>query len=107
MQENIEECVKDFDAKQAQLCLMADLIGERKQELNALSQNFAKCTMELKTEEKECRALKKINVVQVERLESEKKLLKVLQFSKNDPRAQSRTLNQRRSSLKNMLRNLS
>ncbi|RHN75862.1 hypothetical protein MtrunA17_Chr2g0325811 [Medicago truncatula] len=114
MQEKIEECVKDFAAKQAQLCLMDDLIGERKQELKtketelrpvmdngdkvcegkeqelkALSQKIAQCSVELKAKEKECDTMKKLIDEQAERLELERiKLLRIMQLSKNDPRAQ-------------------
>ncbi|XP_024633280.1 spindle pole body component 110 isoform X2 [Medicago truncatula] len=109
LQGEFDECVKDFDAKKAQLCLMNDLIGERKQELrtketelrqvkdnidkerklDTLSRKIAECTVELKTKEKERDAMKKQIDEQAERLKSErKKLLKVIQLSKNDPQTQ-------------------
>ncbi|CAI8592529.1 unnamed protein product [Vicia faba] len=100
----IDECVKDSVAKEAQLCLMDDLIGERKrelkrkeielhqvmdnivkhregkeEELKALSEKIAQCTVELKARVKERVAMKKQIDEQAEILKSEnKKLLKVM-----------------------------
>lgn len=114
IQGKVEECVKDFVAKEAQLCMMENLIGERKQELNTelielheiignvdkdrerkqeelkvLSQNIVECSMELMTREKELDAMKKLIGEQAEILESErKKLLKVMSI-RSDQRAQT------------------
>ncbi|XP_058773945.1 FRIGIDA-like protein 5 [Vicia villosa] len=100
MQGKVEECMQDFVVKEGQLHLMEDLSGERMQELKtkkielnqvkgkidkdcgrkedelkALSQKIAECTLELKAKEKELDAMNKLIGGQAEELESERKKL--------------------------------